>query len=107
MKNKEKFLKLVTNEGSRSKKKNTVLMKSPDFISESQKIAIKILKSLDDLGCSQKILAERLDVSPQQITKIISGKENLTLSTIVKLQKALSIPLLASYLDLDLKRKAV
>jgi ribosome-binding protein aMBF1 (putative translation factor) len=49
------------------------------------------------IGClkaqhlSQKNLAERVNVSPQQINKIVKGKENLTLETISKLELALGI----------------
>ncbi|MCU0328252.1 MAG: hypothetical protein MUE53_04610 [Chitinophagales bacterium] len=38
-------------------------------------------------------------VSPQQITKIVSSKENLTLETQIKLQNILDIPILASYYE--------
>lgn len=38
-----------------------------------------------------------MGVSPQQITKIVSGKENLTIETQIKLQNILDIPVLASY----------
>lgn len=99
MSNKEKFLKLV------SKERSTVLndieerIKNRAFLRESQKIAIKVLVRLDELGWSQKALAEKLGVSPQQVSKIVSGKENLTLETQVKLQEALDIPILASYLE--------
>lgn len=40
-------------------------------------------------GRSQKWLAEQMDVSEQQVSKILRGQENLTLSTIAKLHKAL------------------
>jgi transcriptional regulator with XRE-family HTH domain len=54
---------------------------------------------LDDLGWSQKDLAKSMEVTPQQITKIVSGKENLTIETQVKLQDILDIPILASYYE--------
>ena len=40
-----------------------------------------------------------MNVSPQQITKIVSGKENLTIETQIKLQNILNIPVLASYYE--------
>jgi len=40
-----------------------------------------------------------MEVSPQQISKIVSGKENLTIETQIKLQEILSIPILASYYE--------
>ena len=45
----------------------------------------------------QEYLEEKMKVSPKQISKIVKGKENLTISTIVKLQDLLDIALLASY----------
>lgn len=69
------------------------------MLRESQQIAVKVLKKLDDLGWTKKDLAEELGVSQQQITKIVSGKENLTIETQVKLQNALDIPVLASYYE--------
>jgi len=54
---------------------------------------------LDDLSWSQKDLAKAMEVTPQQITKIVSGKENLTIETQIKLQNILDIPILASYYE--------
>jgi transcriptional regulator with XRE-family HTH domain len=54
---------------------------------------------LTELGWSQKELAKKMEVSPQQINKIASGKENLTIETQIKLQTILDIPILASYYE--------
>src|SRR5690554_2011156 len=43
-----------------------------------------------------------MEVSPQQITKIVSGKANLTLESIVKIQTILEIPILVSHLEKQL-----
>ena len=69
------------------------------MLRESQEIALKVLMKLDDLGWSQKDLAKAMDVTPQQISKIVSGKENLTIQTQIKLQNTLDIPILASYYE--------
>lgn len=69
------------------------------MLHESQQIALKVLMKLEDLGWSQKDLAEKMEVSPQQISKIVSGKENLTIETQIKLQKILDVPILASYYE--------
>ena len=55
---------------------------------------MKILKHLKKGGISQKQLAEMVNVSPQQINKIVKGSENLTLETISKIEDALGIKLL-------------
>lgn len=66
---------------------------------ESQKIAVKVLMRLDELKWSQKYLAEIMGVSPQQISKIVRGTENMTIETQLKLQTILKIPVLASYYE--------
>ena len=61
-------------------------------------IALRILRSIRDQklvnGMTQKKLAERIGVSPQYINKVVKGRENLTLETIVKIQKALGVSLI-------------
>lgn len=99
MTNKEKFLALVSDKKTSTLERNRERIKSRAMLRESQKIAIKVLAKLDDLGWSQKDLAREMDVSPQQITKIVSGKENLTIETQIKLQDILDIPILASYYE--------
>jgi len=64
------------------------------WLKKSQTIAFKILERIDELNFTQKILADIMKVSPQHISKIVKGKENLTLETISKLEKALDIKLI-------------
>ena len=97
--NKEKFLALVSNEKSDTLERIRERIKNRAMLRESQQIAIKVLMKLDELGWSQKDLAQKMGVSPQQITKIVSGKENLTIETQIKLQNILDIPVLASYYE--------
>lgn len=99
MTNKEKFLLLVSEEDTKTITEVKQRIKNREMLRESQQIAIKVLMKLDLLGWSQKTLAEKMKVSPQQINKIVSGKENLTLETQIKLQNILDIPVLASYFD--------
>lgn len=56
-------------------------------------VALQIHERLIDLKLKKKDLAELLGVSPQQVSKITRGEENLTLETIGKLQKALEFEL--------------
>lgn len=99
MTNKEKFLALVSEEDPGTLERNRERIKNRAILRESQQIALKVLLKLDDLGWSQKDLAEKMGVSPQQISKIVSGKENLTIETQIKLQNILDIPVLASYYE--------
>lgn len=99
MTNKQKFLNLVSDEPSDTLKNLKERKKNRKVLRESQLIAFKVLAQLDQLGWTQKKLAEQLEVSPQQVNKIVSGKENLTLETLVKLQEVLHIPLLLTYVE--------
>lgn len=99
MNNKEKFLKLVSDEKSPALGQLQKRIDNRYFLHESQQIALKVLMRLDELGWTKKQLAESMQVSPQQISKIVAGSENLTLSTIVRLQQILNIPILASFIE--------
>jgi transcriptional regulator with XRE-family HTH domain len=99
MTNKEKFLALVSFEETGTLERNSERIRNRAMLRESQGIALKVLMKLDDLDWSQKDLAKALGVTPQQITKIVSGKENLTIETQIKLQNILDIPILASYYE--------
>jgi transcriptional regulator with XRE-family HTH domain len=99
MTNKEKFLALVSREDQNTLERNRERIQNRSMLRESQQIALKVLLKLDDLGWTQKDLAKAMEVSPQQITKIVSGKENLTIETQIKLQNLLDIPVLASYYE--------
>ena len=99
MTNKERFLKLVSKEKTSTLKKIKERIKNRAMLKESQKIALKVLLKLDEMNWSQKDLAKKMNVSPQQVNKIVRGKENLTLETQIKLQVLLDIPLLASYYE--------
>ena len=99
MTNKEKFLALVSEQDSRTMERNRERIRNRAMLRESQQIALKVLMKLDELRWTQKDLAKSMAVTPQQITKIVSGKENLTIETQIKLQNILDIPVLASYYE--------
>lgn len=61
------------------------------WLEKSARIALKILRHLRINKISQIQLAENLSVSPQYISKILKGNENLSLETICKIEKALGI----------------
>lgn len=65
------------------------------WLKYSSQIARRILYAIDgDKSMTQKSLAESLAVSPQYICKVLSGKQNLSLSTIAKLSDVLKIELI-------------
>jgi antitoxin component HigA of HigAB toxin-antitoxin module len=95
--NKNKFNVLVSSNKTETTNKSKKRIEDREMLRESQRIAIKILKKLDVNNWTQKDLAQKMGVTPQQVSKIVSGKENLTIETMIKLQKLLEIPILASY----------
>jgi len=52
---------------------------------------VRVLDALKAQGLTQKDLAVRMNVSPQQINKIVMGQENLTPETIYSLEITLGI----------------
>lgn len=49
---------------------------------------------MKQLGLIQKALAERINCTQQYISKILKGKENMSLDTLSKLERALGITLI-------------
>ena len=65
------------------------------WLNYSGKIALRVLSAIEDIpGMNQRKLAELMGVTPQHISKIVKGQENLTLETIGKLSEALQIELI-------------
>ena len=62
-------------------------------------IAITVMNRLKEIGLSQKELAERMHCSPQYISKLLKGSENLTLETISKLEECLDLDIVNSALS--------
>ena len=50
-----------------------------------------MLDRMDFLGVNQKELAQRMGCTPQYVSKILKGKENLSLETICKIEDALDM----------------
>ena len=91
---KEKLNNLESKESSKWVEKAEWRITNEGWLDKSAKIALKILRTIRANGISQIDLAEKLGVSPQQVSKILKGQENLTLETIDKLEKALNISLI-------------
>ena len=65
-----------------------------DWLDVSQKIALKILRFLRKENMTQKELAKQLGFSPQYLNKVLKGKENLTIETIMKIQNTIKVDLI-------------
>ncbi len=92
---KEKLAKIVSNEPSNWLEEVRWRIDNHPWIERSQSVALKILQTLREESLSQKELAERLHVSPQQVSKWVKGSENFTLETISRIESALGIELIA------------
>lgn len=65
------------------------------WLKYSGKIALRILSALEDrTDLNQKKLADLTGVSPQQISKVVKGEENLTLKSIAKFSEILCTELI-------------
>lgn len=64
------------------------------WLRHSQNIAMLMLDRMEELGMSQKQLAEKMNCSPQYISKVLRGRENLSLETLTKIENALEISLI-------------
>ncbi|TKC59211.1 helix-turn-helix transcriptional regulator [Pedobacter hiemivivus] len=91
----DKLETIVSEEKSGWPEKAKYRADNRDWLKKSQAIAIKVNGLIRDKGISQKELAQLLKVSPQQVSKILKGQENLTLETISKLENALETTLIA------------
>ena len=62
----------------------------------SQRIAMAILDKMEQSHLTQKALAERMGCSQQYVSKILKGRENLSIETLAKIENALSMQLLST-----------
>jgi ribosome-binding protein aMBF1 (putative translation factor) len=88
---KEKLSGLASDKPSEWKAKAQYRRENREWLKKSAAIAVQVLDALKAQNLSQKDLAERLNISPQQINKIVKGSENMTLETISNLETALGI----------------
>jgi len=92
-KNIKEFLETIENDKGSWLEEARYRRENRTWLRKSQRIAIRILQTLDEKNMQQKELAEAMGVSPQQVSKIVKGKQNLTLETISKLESVLGVKL--------------
>ena len=68
------------------------IRENASWLRHSQQIAVKVLLKIKVLHLTQKALAERMNYTQQYVSKILKGKENLSLDTMTRLE-ALEISL--------------
>ena len=71
-----------------------------EWMKYSYAIAIKVRRRMEELGWTQKRLAEALGCTQQHISVLLNGKVNMTLETLSKLESALNFNLIGKALEL-------
>jgi ribosome-binding protein aMBF1 (putative translation factor) len=94
----EKLNAIAIDESKQWEEKADWRIANREWLTKSAKIAVRILQEIRTQkelnGMSQKKLAELVGVSSQYINKVVKGRENLSLETICKIEKALGITLI-------------
>lgn len=69
-------------------------MANKSWLRYSQHIAMMMLDRMEELGLTQKSLADRMGCSQQYISRVLKGTENLSIETISKIENALGLAIL-------------
>jgi transcriptional regulator with XRE-family HTH domain len=95
-KTQEKLLALSNGEVSTFLAEAKYRQKNRKWLRYSSKIAGRALAAIEEKeGLNQKTLAEQIGVTPQYVSKMLKGQENLSLETIAKLSEALGVELIS------------
>ncbi len=68
--------------------------KEKGWLKYSRKIAVKVAMAMKQQSLSRQDVADRMGCSPQYVSRLLKGEENLSLETICKLEDALNISIL-------------
>ena len=74
--------------------KNIMENKREDWVCHSQAIAATMSDRMEELGMTQRALAEKMNCTQQYVSKVLKGRENLSLETLCKIENALGIKIL-------------
>ena len=74
--------------------KNIMENKREDRVCHSQAIAATMSDRMEELGMTQRVLAEKMNCTQQYVSKVLKGRENLSLETLCKIENALGIKIL-------------
>lgn len=69
------------------------------WLRHSQHIAMMMLDKMEELGITQRVLAERMGCSQQYVSRILKGHENLSIETMCKIEEALDLAILPQVLE--------
>lgn len=85
---------------SKWKEKAEWRLQNKSWLRHSQRIAMKMLEKMDELGLTQKQLAEQMGCSQQYVSKVLKGRENLSLESISKIEDCLNFSILQEELEM-------
>ena len=68
--------------------------KEKGWLKYSRKIAVKVAMAMKQQNLSRQDVADRMGCSPQYVSRLLKGVENLSLETICKLEDALNVAIL-------------
>lgn len=74
--------------------KDVVANDGEKWMYHSQAIAAIMLSRMEELSMTQRVLAEKMNCTQQYISKVLKGRENLSLETLCKIENALGIKIL-------------
>lgn len=98
MKTKEEIISKLSEHSSSSpskwREKAEWRMANKPWLRHSQRIAMMMLDKMEELGMTQKLLAEKMGCSQQYVSKVLKGRENLSIETISKIEDALEMEIM-------------
>ncbi|MCM1348531.1 MAG: helix-turn-helix transcriptional regulator [Firmicutes bacterium] len=79
---------------SKWREKVEARLANKEWLRYSQRIAMMMLDKMEELGLTQKSVAERMGCSQQYVSRVLKGSENLSIETISKIESALGLQIL-------------
>lgn len=76
--------------------KNVIADDIDEWMLHSQTIAMIMLNRMEQFGMTQKALAMKMNCSQRYISKVLKGRENMSLETLCKIEKALDVKIVNS-----------
>ncbi len=70
-------------------------MANKSWLQYSQHIAMIMLDKMEELGMTPKQLSEHMGCSQQYVSSVLKGQENLSLETLIKIERCLQITILS------------
>ena len=87
----ERLRQIATPESEEELAIEKELTENGELYKTSMRIAMKVRRALRMSGMTQAVLSEKLGMDPSVVSKSLSGKANLELKTLIKLENALGI----------------